>query len=62
MNRSDSASACPLRRSRRSSTKMGRATRLGKGGGRSMGYLRRPAPAVWGNGSVGFCGMEPGDL
>ncbi len=24
--------------------------------------LRRPAPAVWGNGSVGFCGLEPGDL
>jgi hypothetical protein len=28
----------------------------------SADVLRRPAPAVWGNGSVGFCGLEPGDL
>jgi hypothetical protein len=28
----------------------------------SAGGFRRPAPAVWGNGSVGFCGLEPGDL
>jgi hypothetical protein len=24
--------------------------------------FRRPAPAVWGYGSVGFCGLEPGEL
>jgi hypothetical protein len=25
-------------------------------------FIRRPALAVWGNGSVGFCGLGPGDL